>query len=275
MNEIQKTLLYWISERENIRQRRMERAEKPWTSDPILRDYKFCNVFREHDRVTEWVHSNWLSPYSKHPNIAFAMCLARHFNWPDTLHAIGFPETWEPEKVRALLKQRRDKEGLKIYTGAYTISTCGRSMDKVDYSIDLVLTPLYKKLRLPVVGEKLEDYWNVLRENEGFASFMAGQVIADLKFIRPLFDATDWMDWAPLGPGSIRGLNRYFGRELGYTVRQAQGLQELRQVQQTIKENLGMILAVHNVQNCMCEYDKYIRLRDEGGKVRSKYPGAR
>lgn len=273
LNSVQKTLMHWITERELIRAKKDSKAPKPWTKDPILRDYKFCNVKREDDRVTKWVFENWLYPHNDHINVAFAMCVARHFNWPDTLEVIGFPHEWDHVEIKRKLKDYRDNQKKKVYTGAYTVSTCGRAMDKVDYSIDVVLTPLFHTLRAPEQGERLETYWNEILKHEGFASFMAGQVVADLKFIRPLSDASDWNTWAPLGPGSIRGLNRFFGRPITYNVRQGQGLDELRQIQAIIKAELNLDLPVHNVQNCMCEFDKYIRLRDEGGKVRSKYNG--
>ena len=230
-------------------------------------------VYREHDRVTVWIFENWLYPYHDSPNIAFAMCMARHFNWPETLEAIGFPHTWEPERVRDVLKQRRIVEKKKVYTGAYTISTGGRSMDKIDYSIDHVLSPLYLSLRLPVETDTLESYWKYLQTHTGFASFMAGQVIADLKFIAPLRGASDWHSWAPLGPGSIRGLNRYHHRLTKAGMRQEKGISELLDIQGRIQARIGLDLPLHNVQNCMCEFDKYIRIKYENGKVRAKYRG--
>ena len=79
----------------------------------------FCNVYRENDRVSKWIFQNWYEPNTSSLNLSFAACLARHFNWPDTLEVIGFPHTWEPDEVRAKLKYRRDVAKLKVYTGAY------------------------------------------------------------------------------------------------------------------------------------------------------------
>ena len=266
-------LLYWIQERESIRIKKEADLQKPWTSSDILKRYKFCNVCREDDRVTKWIFENWLIPNQKSPYIVFAMCMARHFNWPDTLEAVGFPHTWNPEKVRELLKHRRDKEKKKIYTGAYTISTGGLKIEKIDYSIDHVLTPLWNQHRLPESGETLESYWKYLQGRTGFASFMVGQVIADLKFVEPLKSSSDWLNWAPLGPGSIRGLNRFYGRKLKCTIKQEQGLKELNEIRLLIKLELLLDLPLHNVQNCMCEFDKYVRLKYDSGHVRSRYKG--
>ena len=230
-------------------------------------------VHREHDRVTKWIFDNWLFPFSDSPNIAFAMCMARHFNWPDTLEAVGFPHTWDPERIRSILKHRRLVEKKKVYTSAYTISTGGLSIDKIDYSIDHVLTPLYGALRVATIHDTLHSYWVELQSHTGFASFMAGQVVADLKFIPPLNSAPDWQSWAPLGPGSIRGLNRYHHRQIKRTIQQEKGLAELQDIQKVIRNRLGVELALHNVQNCLCEFDKYIRLKYENGRVRAKYNG--
>ncbi len=271
----QEELLHWVKERESIRIKKERGDFKPWTTDSILRSYKFCNVHRNDDRVSVWIHNNWLHPYSGHPRIAFAMCVARIFNWPETLEAIQdlvFGQ-WDSSEVKERLKYRRDKQGCKIFTGAYTVSTCGRAMDKIDYCVDLVFNPLLKTIKNPVEGQTLEEYWKDICQYQGFSSFMAGQVIADLKYILPLLLANDWNTFAPLGPGSTRGLNRYAGRELSFRLKQDQGTKELLQIQSVIRDNLGMEVALHNVQNVMCEFDKYVRIKYDGGTVRSKYNG--
>ena len=268
-------LLHWVKERENVRVKKEAGLPKPWTEDPIIRDYKFCNVRRNDDRVSRWIHTHWLHPYADHPNITFAMCVARIFNWPETLALIEdivFSDIWEPEKMRVVLKEHRDK-GNKVFTGAYTVSTCGLAMDKIDYVIDKVFTPLRKTIINACDTETLEDVWEDLCQYQGFSSFMAGQVVADLKYIEPLLRATDWNTFAPLGPGSIRGLNRVYGRPVGATIKQQQGTQELLEIQSIIRRELALDLPLHDVQNCMCETDKYLRLKYDNGKVRSKYPG--
>lgn len=268
-------LLHWIKERESVRVKKEAGAPKPWTTDPIIRDYKFCNVRRNDDRVSRWIHDHWLHPYADHSNITFAMCVARIFNWPETLELIEdlvFHETWQPEEMRKRIKEYRD-QGNKVFTGAYTVSTCGLAMDKTDYVIDLVFTPLRKTIVNPVRGQTLESFWKDLCQYQGFSSFMAGQVVADLKYIEPLKSATDWNTFAPLGPGSIRGLNRLYGRQLGYNLKQQQGTQELLKIQSIIKYELALDIALHDVQNVCCEVDKYLRLKYDNGKVRSKYSG--
>lgn len=277
MTENQEMFFYWIKERESIRQKKEAGLPKPWTDDPILQHYKFCNVHREDDRVTKWIKDNWRDPCRGHTNMWFAMIVARLFNWPDTLNAITFPLsdfTDIKEEWRNILKRRRDTLGLKIFTGAYLVSTNGVSMDKIDYILDRVLTPIWERGEEPCPTQTLEGYWKFLIQFDGLGSFMAGQVVADLKYIDPVLEkAEDWMSWAPLGPGSIRGLNRFFGRDVNKSLKQEHGLKEIQTIQLMIKNILGLELPAHDVQSVLCEGDKFIRLKRGEGKTRSTYPG--
>jgi hypothetical protein len=49
--------LYWYfaSERQQMFARRVAGEPGPWTEDPILREFKFCNVFRAADRVSQYM----------------------------------------------------------------------------------------------------------------------------------------------------------------------------------------------------------------------------
>src|SRR3546814_6985564 len=49
---------------------RRENGNPPnsWTDDPIFQTYRFCNVFREHDRVTRWYRQNVSGPIG-HSNV--------------------------------------------------------------------------------------------------------------------------------------------------------------------------------------------------------------
>ncbi len=285
MTEMEDLFVYWVKEREAIRVKKEAGAPKPWTDDPIFQTYKFTNVRREDDTVSKWITENWIKPNDPHPNMWFAMIVARLFNWPPTLEEICFPHLTFPElkeKWRRNLKGLRDIGKEKIFTGAYLVSTNGVKMDKIDYILDRVLTPIWIDGRAPKIQllnenkpESLESYWTHLRQFDGLGSFMAGQVVADLKFTSDLKNAPDWMTWAPLGPGSIRGLNRFHGRPVDKSLRQDQGLLEIREAQRLIEDELEWLLPAHNIQNCFCEFYKYTKIKFDGGRTRSLYPGVK
>lgn len=49
--------LYWYfaAERQRAFERRVAGEVWPWTDDPILQEYKFCNVFRAADCVSQYM----------------------------------------------------------------------------------------------------------------------------------------------------------------------------------------------------------------------------
>ena len=73
--------VYWIEERERIRYLKEEvQQEPPWTEDPILREFKFCQVFREDDRNTRWFRHHIREPLRNEPEVFMATVAFRFFN---------------------------------------------------------------------------------------------------------------------------------------------------------------------------------------------------
>ena len=122
VNEQLEVLKYWVDERNTILSRKLQGMPKSWTDDPILQQFKFCNVRREDDRVTEWFKENWRNEkYWDEPNFIAAIILGRTINWPYTLARIGFPHVFDPNALVAEMDQIQ-AENKKVYTGAYMIT---------------------------------------------------------------------------------------------------------------------------------------------------------
>ena len=261
---------YWMSERNNIRVLKEGGAPKPWTKDIILRSFKFCNVRREDDKVTRWFASHWRNEqYWSERNFVPAIILGRTINWPETLAEIGFPFTWDSAKMLDILDKRQAR-GDKVYTGAYMITAGPTGVRKNVFVLKNAESYFFSPPKLD--PDSLKNSWKELTTYPCVGPFIAGQIIADLKQTSHLRDAKDWWDWAPLGPGSTRGLNRLYERKLEATTNQDQGLAEMRELASHIKE-WGWKLCLHDVQNCLCEFDKYERVKFGQGKPRSSYPG--
>jgi 5-hmdU DNA kinase, helical domain len=62
-------LVCWIEKREAIRVKKEAGAARPWSDDPILNEWSFCNVRREDDRTTKWVAANWREPHADDPDV--------------------------------------------------------------------------------------------------------------------------------------------------------------------------------------------------------------
>jgi hypothetical protein len=259
---------HWVAERDKIRALREGGAPKPWTNDPILQQFKFCNVRREDDRVTRWFANNWRhARYWGEPLFIPNIMLGRTINWPNTLEHLGFFQTWKQDWLYSVLEGRK-ATGKKIYTGAYMVTQYG-SRDPKNLLVTRNAGEYFRDP--PKRQDTLQDMWKVLQTYPGMGPFMAAQVVADLKQTIILKGAPDWWDWASLGPGSTRGLNRLFDRSLNYGLNQAQGLEEMKELRS--KAQYPYDLCLQDVQNTLCEFDKYMRVYMGQGLPRSRYDG--
>jgi hypothetical protein len=278
----------FILARETLRQRKEGELTnyngdfyfKPWTNDPILRMYRFCNVRREDDKVTKWIAENWRNPNAKEKDNWFAMAVARWINWPDTLSRIGYPVPWVPKTVVKTMKTWR-ADGGKVWTGAYMIGTQGNAKDKIDFVVDNVLSPMWANRAVirPRAGDCLESFNDRLQDQYAMAGgFMGGQVIADIKYTdQYLKVAKDWWTWAVSGPGSRRGLNRVMGQDPDCPWKEKEWLATAHRLALALDHpgsGLPFKLHMQDIQNCLCEFDKYERVRLGEGRPRSLYPGA-
>ena len=269
----------YIVKRHRIYLNRQSGMPKPWTEDPILQSYRFCNAYRELDTVTQWIRKNWREPNYHEPDVWFAMVVARLTNWPDTLAEMGAPATnWHPLWFIDAVNSRMDA-GKKAFTGAYMIHAGPNEGSKASYLAHEVLTPMWERreeLR-PRAGDTLEAFHTRLMTCKDMGSFMAGQVVADTKYTAKLDLALDWFSWAASGPGSKRGLNRVCDNDdIQAPWKEWQWLQVLQEVQEEVNHVLPKgweRMNAQDVQNNLCEFDKYERVRLGEGKPRSKYPG--
>lgn len=268
-----KALCKFILAREAVRVAKEAGKPRPWTKDPILNAYRFCNVHREDDRVTRWIATHWREPFATEPDLWFALVFARLFNLPRTLEAFTIFDVlkFRKELIRKRLKEMREHG--PIFNGAYIVSTNGRAMDKVDYLLDWVLTPMWASHKgwRPMLNQTLADYHIELREFDGLGSFMAAQVVADLKYVEPLRSAVDWHTWAAPGPGSKRGLNRVCERPVGAPWPGQSWLVALHQLHDAVHVILPFELHAQDLQNCLCEFDKMERVRLGEGTPKQLY----
>lgn len=279
-------LWYWIRAREALRIQKDVGGPPPWTEDPILAAYRFCNVRREDDLVTRWIQKYVREPYAEHPLLWFMLAICRQINWPDTLDELIHTESWPsnvhftPTRLTAVLRARRAR-GDKVYTGAYMIpAPAKKGADKQAYIAEVVLGDLWRR-RLEFSAwfaseaPTLQGTHTLIRRSLGWGAFLAYQVVVDLRFSeRLLASAPDLSTWAAAGPGTLRGLNRLHERELSATPSQEQALQEMRAIYQVAEEATGVRMDFSDVPNVLCETDKYLRVKLGQGTPRARYvPG--
>ena len=275
--------LDFITERESLRLRKESGEPAPWTSDPILAQYRFCNIRRRDDRVTRWLVREFYSRLSEGSDYWFAAAIARHLNWPPALKIL-LNDGLIPEKAEefwagafaARLEQLKNEMG-KVYTSAYVVYPGHDKGKTKSHNIShLIFQPLAEKareIRSLLPSNRIETIVNGLATSYGISNFMAGQITADLTYIPgQLKNAFDLYTYAPRGPGSQQGLNRLMARPLNHQDTAEVFSANLRQVLETIIEwTPYKNLTLHDVQNCFCEFDKYCRALLLEGRPRQDY----
>jgi hypothetical protein len=231
------------------------------------------------DKVSRWL-LNW---HQEYPEVGFrdrivSAVAGRLINWPDTLAELTYPALSYDEKSWSRTLLDRKSRGEKIFTGAYIVNGA-LGGDKILQVTQKILTPLWQNRRQVEVSPKnMQSVWKYLNGKPGIGSFMAGQVVADLRWIHHELPWQDRMTWAPQGPGSIRGVNRLRGQPLSATIPYSEWLDVVCRAMGAVTQRLPVIskrLELMDIQNCLCEYDKYRRLTLGEGSVRSRYKPSR
>lgn len=255
---------------------RRQAGENNLTDDPILQKFRFCNIYRELDKVTSWLSENWRDPHQDNPDLWFAFVVARHMNNIPFLSDMEEPPLpWRPGKFKAYAAERA-AAGLQIFGGAYMIGT-RHTGSKADYLADMVFTPLWEQRERirPLPGDTLNSFHMMLGQFYGLASFMSAQVVADIKYTEPLLSSPDWHTFAASGPGSRRGLNRVLELPVKRPWSEEDFRLRLSDLRQAILPRFAALgweqPHAQDVQNMLCEFDKYERVRLGEGRPKQLF----
>lgn len=275
--------VYFVKERDNIRYLKDEvGVEKPWSIDPVFQHTYFCNIDREKDRVTKWMRethrvATTLTHDKNHLRAHELMTaanyvMARFVNKPSSLEELKWPWVeFHPAIFRMVMSQPGS------WGSAYIVSTNGRAMPKHEYIAGLLEQAFEQLAGWPAATPQptLAGAHRRIQALQGMGSFMSAQVIADLKNTEghPLRMADDWWSWASHGPGSLRGLGWFHDRRITPSTFM-DALVSARDWVYTVDSSLLAALCNQNLQNCFCEFDKYMRVSSGTGRSKRKYNGA-
>lgn len=282
-------LLYFVWEREVIRIARENGHSAPWTKDPILQRYKFTNIRRIDDRVSKWICEHIINPYVKRDDLWFSLLIARLINWPPTLDALlkadvipVQPAEFNSDKFVQVVEGCKETQN-KVYSGAYMVYPTkmdpgGNKSQAIAKHIIGAAIDKWEEIQYEITRTdrltSVEGFVNTMSQCFGISTFMAGQVAADLTYAveGQLCDANDIYTWAPIGPGSSRGLNYLLERSPNAGWAQDSFNRELMKIHNAIIEELKITsLTLHDVQNIMCEFSKYCRTVLGEGKPKTTY----
>lgn len=274
--------------RQEILLRRRAGEPRPWTDDPVLRAFRFCNVYREDDRVTVWFRENVREPLRNSRHVLMATVACRWFNFIPSMEALRpmlLEGRWDLEEARRLLCEVRTAHG-QVVTGAFVVhSPNGRGLDKVDgltWCIDRVWRERYMLQSKIAGGFSLQHAHKALLDLkvDSLGKFMAYEIVTDLRHTYLLHGVQDICSWASAGPGAARGLawvergNLDQVEGYGGEAAQARMNAQMRAILEASRElwpaRLGPPWEMREVEHTLCEFDKYRRAQS-GQRLKRKF----
>lgn len=279
-------LVYWAKEREEIRKKKEAGLSPPWTDDQVLQTYRFCNLRRRDDRVSRWLlefayTEEFLAKLSPIQIVVF-VAFCRQINWPPTLKVLLADGYFTPSQEWNYLAIGKRVDSLamqqKVWTGAYLIRAQpgfgGGKGVFVSTQVAGALISHKEAIVASLRAHKRRGVWAQLLGCKNWGAFSAGQLVDDLTWTPLLRAAEDIYTWAPQGPGSLRGYNRVLGLPLKTKHNEEEWCAQLQAWRGEIIKALGPgydDLTLHDVQSCLCELDKYLRVKNGEGRPRSRY----
>lgn len=275
-------LTYFIREREAVRLKKEAGEPPPWTDDEVIGNFRFTNVRRMDDRVSLWLLNEWYKPFKDHRNTLAAVALARFFNNPESLGRItGLvyrPADPDWDGIRRTLRAYK-KTGATVFNAAYMVRG-NDGADKIGSVVNENVKPLwvaYRKDPGLIDTASMERTHARVAAVYGYGSFMAGQIVADMRWAL----SGTWADrneWAAIGPGSARGMNRLHGRDPKSPEAGRNWTTEfpamMAGVRKAVPEIAARLEAI-DFQNVLCESDKQNRVLFGEGRPKQIYRGGR
>jgi hypothetical protein len=280
-----KKLWAYISARESLRLQKAAGAPYPWSPDPILTRFKFTNVKREHDRTT--IH--FMNIYARHtktpPATALFNCtMYRYFGTMAFANEVGWLDGYDRKAITGAARRLKAR-GVKVFTGAYIVTNAGLSQPK-EVTVADYLKGMWKQAMTIVEAIEGTRTWEAgfaaMTAVKGFggAGFMAKEALSDYLLWRRLAGWAPLVDeatFSPVGPGARRGLNRLFGRDKNARQPIPEFQAEQLALRAAVQPSWARLfpsadpLTAHDIQFCLCEVDKWMRVKNGEGRPRSLY----
>lgn len=286
--------LYWTfaSRRHRAFENRLSGAPWPWSADPIIQAFKFCNVYRALDRVSQFMISAvcYGPDAGDFADRVFQIVAFRTFSniatWDGVQHELGrAPRLGDLQsgKFERALESLKAKNG-GLYTGAFILcanKAFGFTEKHLNHVALFKMMFLRERLdRSIAAANSLQQVVRALQEFPLMGPFMAYQTAIDLNYSE-LIDF-DENDYTQAGPGALRGLKKAFVDLGDYSPSDAIHWMVDRQEHEFDSLGLpfnglfGRPLHAIDCQGLFCELDKYCReaapeLVSERSRIKARF----
>ena len=269
---------YFMQERMNIFWKKCSNNTSPLTEDPILRDYKFTNVYRACDRVSQYLISNVIYKHIDGftpEDMLLRILVFKIFNKIETWDYLEKTygdiciEHFDVEEICRLLSNKQ--KSYPIFNNAYMMTGSHRRYDYLPSKhakwLQMVKDEFIgqKVVNKILKADSMETIFNLMEQCSFVGGFLAYQYTIDFNYSPYVnFDENSFVK---AGIGAIRGIKKCF-KFVGNNYEDAikytyEHLDDLRNEfgLDSFKPLPGREPHLIDIQNCFCETDKYLRAK--------------
>lgn len=286
--DVFKYYFYFAQERMNIFWNKYE-GRYPLTEDDTLEAYKFTNVYRAMDRVSQYLIKNviYSSDGFTDKDILLRIIVFKIFNKPETWEYLESEvgticlENFNLERINTTLTKRRETG--PIFNNAYMMTGTHSSYNHLDFKHEKWLQMVKDELvgnevfdRI-IDADSLADVFSYLRGCSFIGDFLAYQYAIDMNYSTVINFSED--SFVKAGIGAIRGIKKCFKAD---SVKKYSNEDIIRFTQDNFdsyqkkfefnefKPLFGRAPTLIDIQNCFCETDKILRVKLPELQVKNK-----
>lgn len=269
--------LYWYyaSQRQAMFEKRVAGGRPPWTDDPILGSYKFCNVYRAADRVSQYMirdvcyHDEDCTAQDRVFQIVAFRTFSKIDTWRSVRERLGRYPTLD-DLATGAFTAALDHAAITnggLYTGAFILCATdayGQGRKHLNHVELWRHMFLVDDLADRVLGAaSLRQVYDLLHGYPLMGDFMSYQTAIDLNY-SALLDFSE-NEFTQAGPGALRGIRKCFIDLGDYSPTDVimwmldHQAEELDRLGLPFHGLYGRPLHAIDCQGLFCETDKYCR----------------
>ncbi|MBN2348623.1 MAG: hypothetical protein JXJ22_07300 [Bacteroidales bacterium] len=275
-----KYYFYFLEERMSIFWKKCKGQCGKLSDDEIFNTYKFTNVYRATDRVSQYlirnvIYNDKIDDLNEIDTL-LRIIVFKIFNkietWEYLESRLGTikQSNFDLNSINKLLLERRQKQ--PIFSNAYMMTGTHQKYNHLDFkhekwlqmvNDELLIGGIFKKI---INAKSLNEIFDLLNNCSFIGGFLAYQYTIDFNYSSVIeFNENSFVK---AGIGAIRGIKKCFKTldkysyedAIKFTQENLEGLQI--KYRYTNFENLyGRKPTLIDLQNCFCETDKYLRAR--------------
>lgn len=277
---IMKYYFYFIEERMNMFWRKIEGGwNDGWSKDPIFKTYKFTNVYRATDRVSQYLIKNVIYKNVKRykpEDVLLRILVFKIFNKIETWEYLEqnlkntlTVDSFDPHYISIILSRRQ--EYAPIFSNAYMMTGSHKIYNYLPTKHEKWLTMVKKEiidnnLFFKIMdASSMEAVYDILRGCSFIGDFLAYQYTIDFNY-SPYLNFSE-NSFVKAGIGAVRGIKKcficygdcfedaiHYVQDNFYELQHKYGFLAFK----PLPNHLPTLI---DLQNCFCETDKYLRVK--------------